>query len=378
MSSLLKSLSTGVCALALVSCASTPSTGGGKLSSKLDIAPGGQEPGTHDPIAKAAFWGTRYDREPNNAKVAVNFSEALRTMGSNEESLKVMSRIHRQFDQDAAVNLEYGKSLIANDRAFEAVRPLEVAITAGKGRDWKAYSAYGIAFDKIGEHKSARTQYDVALKLAPNSHTVLNNKGLSYALSGQLDKAELTLRYAAASSAGTATVRQNLALVLSFNGKTAEAERLARSDLPPRIAENNIGYFRSLVSQPAYWQEFTGDNVEMPSFDAPVETTGKVETAPVPDIPASAPPASIAPVQEPAVVDPAVGAEVLSSVSDEMVAPLAPPATDAFGENEWSWTAITGSAATGKPVQLQNTSTSDQDEADAPEVEVPAVDDVGA
>jgi len=66
-----------------------------------------------------------------------------------------------------------------------------------------------------------------------------------------------------------------------------EAERLARSDLPPQIADQNIDYFRALMNQPAYWQEYAADNVDTPSFDAaPVaakadQTPAKPAPAPV-------------------------------------------------------------------------------------------------
>lgn len=315
MSTPIKTILSCSCALALASCASTSPIIGNNLDKKLDIVAGAQEPGKHDPIAKAAFWGTRYDRDPNNREYAVKFSKALRDMGSNAESLKVMSRMFEQFESDADIALEYGKSLLANDRAFEAVRPLEQAIAVTNEKDWRSYSAYGVALDKIGQHRMARKQYDKALQISPNEKAVLNNKGLSYALSGNLQKAETTLRYASAERTGTATVRQNLALVLAFKGEKSEAERLARSDLPPRIANNNVAYFQSLVSQPAYWQEFTGDNVDLPSFDEPDNTVEETfEMKPLPNIPAKKAPTKLAPVEEEEKKDP--GVKVLSALTE--------------------------------------------------------------
>jgi Flp pilus assembly protein TadD len=42
--------------------------------------------------------------------------------------------------------------------------------------------------------------------------------------------------------------RQNLALVLGLEGKIAEAERLARQDLPPELGENNIAYWKAAAA----------------------------------------------------------------------------------------------------------------------------------
>lgn len=219
-----------------------------------------------DPIASAAFWGTRYNTNQSDPLVAVRFSKSLRKIGSNEEALGVMQKASMQFADHADVNLEYGKVLVESGRAFEAVRYIETAVNKSPA-DPRALSAYGVALDQIGEHESARAKYDRALALAPGDVVVLNNKGLSFALDGKLKQAGLTLRQAAANAGGDSRVRQNLALVLALSGEMREAERLARSDLPPIVADNNIDVYRQLMNQPAYWDQYAAGDVETPSFD---------------------------------------------------------------------------------------------------------------
>lgn len=219
-----------------------------------------------DPIAAAAFWGTRYNTNQSDPAIAVKFSQSLRKIGSSEEAVNIMQKTAGLYGEDAAVSLEYGKVLVENGRAFEAVRHLEKAV-AQRPTDWSAISAYGVALDQIGEHKSARTQYNRALSMAPGAISVMNNKGLSYALEGDLSKARATLYEAAGRAGGDARIRQNLALVLALSGEMREAERLARSDLPPQVADNNIDFFRQLMSQPAYWGEYAA--ADTPTFDAP-------------------------------------------------------------------------------------------------------------
>ncbi|HPE32244.1 MAG TPA: tetratricopeptide repeat protein [Parvularculaceae bacterium] len=277
-----------ICAILLASCAST---GGG---GKANVAGGDDykdaigafsnpsaDPSSLDPIAAAAFWGTRFDREPDNADVAVRYSAALRKIGSKDEAIKVMSKTATRHPDNADVNLEYGKTLVEDGRAFEAVRYLEMA-AGEKHNDWRALSAYGVALDQIGEHDSARQKYDAALAMSPDAVSVMNNKGLSYVLSGDLKNAEATLRTAATSRRGDARVRQNLALVLAIKGDMREAERLARSDLPPQVADENIDYYRSLLSQPAYWQEYASDKVDAPNFDPAPAPAAKPDAAPAP------------------------------------------------------------------------------------------------
>lgn len=266
-------------AAALSACAST---GGGdkKYSEAIGaFTSPAADTSQLDPIAAAAFWGTRYNRDQKDAAVAVKYSAALRKIGSVDEAVTVISRAAEQNVGNPDVSLEAGKTLIEANRAFEAVRYLEEA-TAAKSDDWTAFSAYGVALDNIGEHKLAQVQYDRALAIAPGAVNVLNNKALSFALSGDLSRAATALRAAASARGSDARVRQNLALVLALKGDMDEAERLARSDLPPQVANQNIAYFRSLMNQPAYWAEYAPENFDAPVFDpAPEQPAAKEPSA---------------------------------------------------------------------------------------------------
>ncbi|WDI33052.1 tetratricopeptide repeat protein [Hyphococcus flavus] len=257
--------------LMLAACASTKSSssadvGNDEYREAIGVFSDPQVDAGMDPIASAAFWGTRYNTDQSNPDVAVRFSKSLRKIGSNDEAVGVMQKITTQHPENAAVNLEYGKVLVQSGRAFEAVRFLEAAV-AKTPSDWRALSAYGVALDQIGEHEAARSKYDRALAMSPGEVMVTNNKGLSYALEGNLSMARVTLRQAATRPGADSRVRQNLALVMALSGKMAEAERLARSDLPPIVADNNIDVYRQLMNQPAYWEEYASGDVETPDFD---------------------------------------------------------------------------------------------------------------
>ena len=275
-------------AVALTACASTGPGGDPKYSDAIGaFTSPASDPSQMDPIAAAAFWGTRYNRDQNDPAVAVKYSAALRKIGSVDEAVSVISTVAERNDGNPDVSLEVGKTLIEANRAFEAVRYLEVA-TAAKPNDWTAFSAYGVALDNIGEHDLAQAQYDRALSIAPGAVNVLNNKALSFALSGNLSRAENTLRAATSAVGSDARVRQNLALVLALKGDMVEAERLARSDLPPQVANQNIAYFRSLMNQPAYWAEYTPENFEAPAFEpapaAPAAKEPSVKPTPLPQL----------------------------------------------------------------------------------------------
>ena len=279
-------------AMALAACGTTQTAtqAGGGVSSDdyrdaIGVFSSAEAEQGMDPIAAAAFWGTRYNTEHANPEIAVRFSQALRKIGSNEEAANVMQKAAGQFAGDSRVNLEYGKVLVESGRAFEAVRYLESAVQA-EPNNWRALSAYGVALDQIGEHAQARRTYDRALAMSPGQASLLNNKGLSYALEGDLARAKLTLRNAVSAPGGDARMRQNLALVLAIGGDIGEAERLARSDLPPMVANNNIDVFRQLVNQPAYWGEYAANTVNVPAFEetpaAPLAPTPRLREEPRP------------------------------------------------------------------------------------------------
>ena len=82
----------------------------------------------------------------------------------------------------------------------------------------------------------------------PGEPSVLSNLGLSYVLSKDLAKAEETLRRANGRPDADPRVRQNLALVVGLQGRFADAEAIARADLPPDEAAANVTYLRQLLA----------------------------------------------------------------------------------------------------------------------------------
>ena len=74
----------------------------------------------------------------------------------------------------------------------------------------------------------------------------------------------------------------------------AGTKKTPASDLPPQVADQNIDYFRALVNQPAYWQEFAADDIETPAFDdqpAPKKAAAKKQE-PAPMLKEAATPAT--------------------------------------------------------------------------------------
>ncbi|MBW3617003.1 MAG: hypothetical protein KY446_04500 [Proteobacteria bacterium] len=195
-------------------------------------------------LARAAFWAQEVSRDPRDAEAGVAFSAALRGMGKNEEAVGAAEAVLAFKPDHVDALLELARAQIARGQAFHAIAPTRQAQRLAP-RDWRAASLLGVAYEAVDRAAEARTAWEQALQLSPENPGVLANLALSWAAAGDLPRAEGLLRRAAARPEAGAKVRQNLALVLGLQGKTAEAERLIRDDLPPEQAAANLAWLRS-------------------------------------------------------------------------------------------------------------------------------------
>ena len=102
-----------------------------------------------------------------------------------------------------------------------------------------------MAYEQASRDDEALAAHRQALALAPENPVVMSNLAMFYAGHGDAGQAEALLRKAAARPDSTIQVRQNLALVLGLQGRLAEAEKIARQDLPPELVTNNMTYLRA-------------------------------------------------------------------------------------------------------------------------------------
>jgi tetratricopeptide (TPR) repeat protein len=123
--------------------------------------------------------------------------------------------------------------------AIVAAGPDKVA-----GADRLASLAY-----QLGRYDQAREYYASALRIAPDEPTVLSNLGLSYVQSKDLAKAEETLRRANSLAKGDRRIRENFALVVGLQGRTAEAERILKDGRPADEAAADVAFLKRLLAR---------------------------------------------------------------------------------------------------------------------------------
>ncbi len=201
---------------------------------------------TQELLAQAAFWMREYELNPADLEAAIKLSAAVRKVGNPQRAVEITQTTRALYPKDPYLTAEYAAALIASERAGDAMEPLDQALAYAPayGRLW---SLKGAALDQQERYDLARKHYAHALKITPNDPSVMANMGLSYALSGDPRSAENWLRRASAVPGASKSVHQNLALVLQIQGKTDEADKIAR-----RAATQSSGKLPELNTQPAH------------------------------------------------------------------------------------------------------------------------------
>ena len=195
-----------------------------------------------------ALYAQQYRADPKNVDVALRYAQALRATGQRAQAVAVLERASMESPRNKIVLGAYGRALAEAGDYNQALQVLESAHSPDQP-DWHILSAQGAVLDQMGRHADAQRYYLTALKTVPDEPAVLSNLGLSYALSKDLPNAEATLRRAAAHPPVDQRVRQNLALVVGLQGRFAEAETIARADLPPEEAAANVAYLRQMLAR---------------------------------------------------------------------------------------------------------------------------------
>jgi Flp pilus assembly protein TadD len=206
-------------------------------------------PTSEDEWRRAAeAWGERYQANANDPQVAIHYAQALRGSGQRAQAVAVLEQASLRNTKSMELLGAYGRALADVGNYQQALDVLGRAHAPDRP-DWRILSAQGAVLDQMGRHEDAQRYYETALKIVPDEPSVLSNLGLSYALSKELPRAEATLKRAAAGGRVDPRVRQNLALVVGLQGRFAEAETIARADLPAEEASANVAYLRQMLSQ---------------------------------------------------------------------------------------------------------------------------------
>lgn len=202
-----------------------------------------------DPLARAAFWGGEFETDGRDAEAGVALAQALRALGRYDDAAETAGKVLMVQPDNIDALLESARAHIARGQGFYAIEPARRAAALAP-RDWRPQSLLGVAYEQAQRDDEASTAHRQAVALGPNEAVPNANYAMHLASQGDLAGAEAQLRRAAVMPASSIQIRQNLALVIGLQGRIAEAEKLARQDLPPESVANNLAWLRAATSQP--------------------------------------------------------------------------------------------------------------------------------
>ncbi len=235
--------SSAVLAFALAGCQTTASSDvTGSLGDKAEASA--------SPDARRDVDGLRerYKANPQDPVVALAYGKALRANGERSQAAAVLEQAALQNPKNKPLLAAYGRALADNGNFQQAFDVLTQAHTP-EDPDWRILSAQGAVLDQLGKYEEARQYYASALKIVPDEPSVLSNLGMSYLLSKDLAKAEETFHRAHEHAKSDPRVRMNLAVVLTLEGRQADAEKVLKADLPPDEGDARVAELKRLLTK---------------------------------------------------------------------------------------------------------------------------------
>jgi Flp pilus assembly protein TadD len=245
--------SSATLALSLCGCQTTASSDiTGSLGDAAEVSQS-----SADPRRDLETWRERYRANPKDPAVALEYGRLLRATGERSQAVAVLEQAALANPKNKALLAGYGRALADNGNFQQAFDVLTKAHTP-EDPDWRILSAQGAVLDQLGKYEEARQYYASALKIVPDEPSVLSNLGMSYLLSKDLAKAEETLRRAHSLRDRDPRVRMNLAVVLSLEGRSSEAEGILKADLPPDQASARVADLKRLLAKKEASSERSG------------------------------------------------------------------------------------------------------------------------
>ncbi len=194
----------------------------------------------------------RFEANRKDKYAAINFAAALRSAGQSKQAIAVLEVSLATNKNDPDVDIAYAKALAADGRFEQALNVINNTIRP-ENPNWNALSVKGAILDQMGQNQQARALYNQAMVLAPNEASIEANLGLSFSITGDLERAEIHLKRALQKRGANSRIRQNLALVIGLQGRFDEARAIYLAELPPDQVETNMAYIRALLTQQNRW-----------------------------------------------------------------------------------------------------------------------------
>jgi Flp pilus assembly protein TadD len=238
---------------ALAACA-----GGTTSSHEKPLVTSGAETGTHGralDLAEKAIEEKRYDDavkmaqrvlidDPGNLRANLIQAEARLGDGQPKKAISTFKKIAEASEVPPALvaRAEQGQglSLIFEGQRTKARQHLQKAVSLDPLL-WRAWNGLGYLHDREGEWGKSEFAYEQALAENPDSASILNNRGFSRLMQGEIDPALEDLERAIRLNPDLEIAETNMRLALAAKGAYVNAMS-GVSDAERGEVLNNIGY----------------------------------------------------------------------------------------------------------------------------------------
>lgn len=191
------------------------------------------------------------DKNPDNKDIQISLADDLRKLGDTAKATSIYDMVLKKDPNNPAATEGKGLALMQQGDMDGAVQILLKLAQTDKA-SWRTYNAVGIIAASKQSPAAAKPYFEQALAMSPNNPSILNNIGLSQAMSHEFDSANATLTQAATLATPRPAFREqielNNAMVYAAAGKLENAEAIARQYYTGAELSNNMGFYAHLAN----------------------------------------------------------------------------------------------------------------------------------
>ncbi len=189
-------------------------------------------------------------RHPEDTELLIAIANLYMKQGNFDKSHYFYGKAIESSNYDLSVIEKKAVAYMMQGKLNQAISLGDLITKHDKNR-WQSYDMIGNCYALLKQYDMANKNYGMALKIKPDSVRVINNMSISYAMNGNLEKAEKLLTKASnfdLSNYKKAQIEMNLALIYAMQGNLEKAEIIASKHLSEKELLNNLAVY-SMISK---------------------------------------------------------------------------------------------------------------------------------
>jgi len=184
----------------------------------------------------------RIAQNSNNSSALADAGLAALALGDTRAAIGFLARADEIYPRSGRVKAGLAKALLEEQNPFGALRYFDQAVANGVPlRDIAADR--GLAYDLIGRNADAQRDYKLALQY-DSSDVLLRRYAISLGISGDIEQSDLKLNPLLQNSNRDAW--RERAFILAMNGKTKDANAIAKQTMQKRMANAIKPFFERM------------------------------------------------------------------------------------------------------------------------------------